>query len=435
MSEKEVVIHIENIKKTYKLGVIGSGTLQGDIQSFMARLRGKEDPNRRVGQKKYKYGETFQALDGIDLDIYKGDTIGIIGRNGAGKSTLLKILSRVTAPTEGRVYVKGRIASMLEVGTGFHRELTGRENVYLNGAIMGMSKEEVDQRMEEIIEFAEIREFMDTPVKRYSSGMYVKLAFSVAAHLNAEILIMDEVLAVGDAKFQKKCTDKITQLAKEEGKTVIFVSHNMNTINNMCNRCAVLDKGKIQYVGDTEKAVELYFQHNYGKDQVQFDLDSKQRLVYEFCTHMEELEFLGKETSEFDAEEKIKGILKWKSEKEMEQACIRVTLSYNGTPVGTYISSVFQGKIQPGEYETKFTMEIGNLMPGTYTAAMGMYRHTEEGIHTPLDYVEDAFTFQIMKGKIENKTWRHRFWGSVLMEEMRLEENKQLISHIPKKQK
>lgn len=423
MSEKEVVIHIENIKKTYKLGVIGSGTLQGDIQSLVARLRGKEDPNRRVGQKKYKYGEIFHALDGVSLDIYKGDTIGIIGRNGAGKSTLLKILSRVTAPTEGKVYVKGRIASMLEVGTGFHRELTGRENVYLNGAIMGMSKSEVDQRMEEIIEFAEIREFMDTPVKRYSSGMYVKLAFSVAAHLNAEILIMDEVLAVGDAKFQKKCTDKITQLAKEKGKTVIFVSHNMNTISNMCNRCAVLDKGKLQYVGDTEQAVELYFQHNYGKDQVQFDLDSKERPVYEFCTHMKELEFKGKDTAEFAAEEKIHGRLTWSSKKELTHVCLRITLAYNGTPVGTYISPVLQEKIQPGEYETAFTMGVGNLMPGTYTAAMGMYRHTEEGVHTPLDYVEDAFAFQIVKGKIENRTWRHRFWGSVLLEDMEIEGN------------
>lgn len=202
--DNELVLKVDNIKKRYRLGVIGGGTLQGDIQSWWARIRGKEDPNLKIGSDTNTKRGSFMALDGISFEVKKGERLGIIGGNGAGKSTTLKLLSRVTAPTEGTIYINGRISSMLEVGTGFHPELTGRENVYLNGAILGMSKEEVDKKIEDIIDFSECRQFIDTPVKRYSSGMYVKLAFSVAAHLDSEILIMDEVLAVGDMNFQKK---------------------------------------------------------------------------------------------------------------------------------------------------------------------------------------------------------------------------------------
>ena len=225
----EVVIKIEDLHKKYRLGAIGGGTLHGDLTSWWARVRGKEDPNTIIGSKVYGKNETFMALNGVNLEINKGDTIGIIGGNGAGKSTLLKILSRVTAPTKGSLKIKGRISSLLEVGTGFHPELTGRENVYLSGAILGMSKEEVDSKIEDIIEFSECRQFIDTPVKRYSSGMFVKLAFSVAAHLDSEILIMDEVLAVGDMKFQKKCINKMLDVA-HCGRTILYVSHNMQTI-------------------------------------------------------------------------------------------------------------------------------------------------------------------------------------------------------------
>ena len=200
--DNELVLKVDNIKKRYRLGVIGGGTLQGDIQSWWARIRGKEDPNLKIGSDTNTKRGSFMALDGISFEVKKGERLGIIGGNGAGKSTTLKLLSRVTAPTEGTIYINGRISSMLEVGTGFHPELTGRENVYLNGAILGMSKEEVDKKIEDIIDFSECRQFIDTPVKRYSSGMYVKLAFSVAAHLDSEILIMDEVLAVGDKNFQ-----------------------------------------------------------------------------------------------------------------------------------------------------------------------------------------------------------------------------------------
>ena len=256
--ERETVIKIENVKKQYRLGTIGGGTLRGDLQSWWARKRGKEDPNLKIGQEAYTTNEKFYALNGISFEVYKGERLGIIGGNGAGKSTTLKLLSRVTAPTEGNIYIKGRISSMLEVGTGFHPELTGRENIYLNGAILGMSKAEVDSKIEDIIDFSECRKFIDTPVKRYSSGMYVKLAFSVAAHLDSEVLIMDEVLAVGDMKFQQKCLKKMSEVAEKEGRTVLYVSHNMNTIRQLCDRCIVLDHGKVLYTGDVESAINIY---------------------------------------------------------------------------------------------------------------------------------------------------------------------------------
>ena len=255
---RDVAIRLSGVKKMYKLGQIGGGTLTADLQSWWARIRGKEDPNTKIGTDQRLVGKTFMALNGIDLTVYKGEALGIIGGNGAGKSTMLKLLSRVTAPTEGEIDLYGRITSMLEVGTGFNGEMTGRENVYMNGAILGMTKAEIDAKMEDIIEFSEVREFIDTPVKRYSSGMYVKLAFSVAAHLDSEIMIMDEVLAVGDMAFQKKCLDKMRDAAKKEGRTVLYVSHNMNTIRQLCDRCVVLDQGRIVFEGDVESAVQKY---------------------------------------------------------------------------------------------------------------------------------------------------------------------------------
>ena len=242
----DVVIKAENLSKYYRLGVINNGTLFRDIQTWWALKRGKEDPHSQIGQNKYDpTKEGFWALKDLNFEIKQGDRVGIIGKNGAGKSTLLKILSRITAPTEGSVKIKGRVASLLEVGTGFHGELTGRENIYLNGAILGMKKREVARKMDEIIAFSEIEHHIDTPVKRYSSGMYVRLAFAVAAHLESEILIADEVLAVGDAAFQKKALGKMNDLATGEGRTVLFVSHNMNQVKNLCSKGLVLEKGRV----------------------------------------------------------------------------------------------------------------------------------------------------------------------------------------------
>jgi lipopolysaccharide transport system ATP-binding protein len=258
------VISIENVCKSYRLGVYGSGTLREDLQSWWHRVRGLPDPNRRVDQAHLPVeGHTLWALQDVSLAVEQGDVLGIIGRNGAGKSTLLKILSRVTAPTSGRIRVKGRVASLLEVGTGFHPELTGRENIFLNGAILGMTKAEVARKFDEIVAFSEIEAFIDTPVKRYSSGMYVRLAFAVAAHLDPEILVVDEVLAVGDAAFQKKCVGKMGDVARG-GRTVLFVSHNMQAVSQITSRAVVLDRGTVAFQGLPPEAIAHYMTQSRG---------------------------------------------------------------------------------------------------------------------------------------------------------------------------
>ena len=256
------LIRIEGVSKRYRLGVINRGMLYKDIQSWWARKTGREDPHELVGDevngnRKIQENGEFWALQDINLSIEQGDTVGIIGRNGAGKSTLLKILSRTTSPTKGKIYTRGRIASLLEVGTGFHPELTGRENVYLNGAILGMSRKEVKSKFDEIVDFAEISEFIDTPVKRYSSGMYVRLAFAVAAHLDPEVLIVDEVLAVGDANFQRKCIGKMGKVAKD-GRTVILVSHSMVMVESLTQKCLWLHNGKTKRLGDSKSVAAEY---------------------------------------------------------------------------------------------------------------------------------------------------------------------------------
>lgn len=254
------VISVENLSKSYRLGQIGTGTLSRDLQIWWAKKRGKPNPLLKIGQTDHGHrdGEELWALRDLSFTVQQGEVLGIIGRNGAGKSTLLKILSRVTAPTGGCVKVKGRIASLLEVGTGFHPELTGRENIYLNGAILGMSREEVRRKFDEIVAFAEVEKFIDTPVKRYSSGMYVRLAFAVAAHLESEILLVDEVLAVGDAEFQKKCLGKMGDVASNEGRTVLFVSHNMAAVEHLCKNGILLDRGSMLHRASINNVISKY---------------------------------------------------------------------------------------------------------------------------------------------------------------------------------
>ena len=252
----DIAVRVEHLSKKYRLGVINNRTLRKDIQTWLALKLGKEDPNSKIGEDKYAAGKDhFWALKDISFDIKKGDRVGIIGKNGAGKSTLLKILSRITAPTEGVVKIRGKIASLLEVGTGFHAELTGRENIYLNGAILGMKKRQVAKKMDSIIDFSGIEHHIDTPVKRYSSGMYVRLAFAVAAHLDSDILIADEVLAVGDADFQKKALGKMQDLSTGEGRTVFFVSHNIGSVEKLCNTGVMVERGRIVYRSDEIKNV------------------------------------------------------------------------------------------------------------------------------------------------------------------------------------
>lgn len=247
---------MNGVSKRYRLGQIGYGSLQADWQSWWARRLGRDDPNRKLTARADS-GE-FYALRDVSLSVFRGETLGIIGRNGSGKSTLLKLISRVTAPTTGTIDIWGRVSSLLEVGTGFSPQMTGRENVFLNGAILGMSKAEILQNMDSIIEFSEIGEFIDTPVKRYSSGMKVKLGFAVAAHLTCEIMIMDEVLAVGDAAFKRKSLEKLKEAALESDRTVLYVSHDMETVRTLCSRCIVLDKGRLVYEGETDGAIAAY---------------------------------------------------------------------------------------------------------------------------------------------------------------------------------
>jgi len=255
-------IVVEKLSKAYQLGDFGTGTISRDLERFWARVRGKEDPFLKIGEvndRTTKGGsDIVWSLNDLNFDVEQGDAVGIIGRNGAGKSTLLKILSRVTSPTTGSVKIKGRIASLLEVGTGFHPELTGKENIYLNGAILGMRKAEIKRKFDEIVSFAGVERYVDTPVKRYSSGMYVRLAFAVAAHLESEILIVDEVLAVGDAEFQKKCIGKMGDVSRGEGRTILFVSHNMDSVRSLCNKGLVLNNGEIIFNGDVNEAVQTY---------------------------------------------------------------------------------------------------------------------------------------------------------------------------------
>jgi lipopolysaccharide transport system ATP-binding protein len=273
----KIAIRVENLSKQYRLGNIGTGTLRSDLQRYWANLRGKEDPTLQIGSENTlqiqeggikNQNNYVWALRDINFDVKQGEVLGIIGKNGAGKSTLLKILSEVTAPTIGHVKTKGRIASLLEVGTGFHPELTGRENIFLNGAILGMTKTEIRTKLDEIINFAGVAKYIDTPVKRYSSGMYVRLAFAVAAHLEPEILILDEVLAVGDAEFQKKALGKMKDVSANEGRTILFVSHDLNAIMNLCDRTILLNNGTIVNDGSTHDIIMQYKNYNKNKDTI-----------------------------------------------------------------------------------------------------------------------------------------------------------------------
>lgn len=276
-----LVIKVEGLSKQYRLGQIGTGTISHDLNRWMAKLSGKEDPYAKVGtvnSRSVKSNEAYAwALKDINFEVAHGDVLGIIGSNGAGKSTLLKLLSRVTSPTTGSIKVKGRIASLLEVGTGFHPEMTGKENIFMNGAILGMSKSEITRKFDEIVDFAGVARYIDTPVKRYSSGMYVRLAFAVAAYLESEILILDEVLAVGDAEFQKKCLGKMGDVANKDGRTVLFVSHNIFAVSAICNKGLLLVDGTVAYNGDINSTIDTYFKSHTKAGEVVISLNKQLR--------------------------------------------------------------------------------------------------------------------------------------------------------------
>jgi lipopolysaccharide transport system ATP-binding protein len=276
--EKDIILKVENVSKQYRLGQVGTGTLSHDLNRWWHALLGKENPYLKIGDTNDRStkgtSEYVWAIQGIDFEVERGEVLGIIGKNGAGKSTLLKILSKVTAPTVGSIKSRGRIASLLEVGTGFHGEMTGRENIFLNGAILGMTKKEITSKLDEIIEFSGCERYIDTPVKRYSSGMTVRLAFAVAAFLEPEILVIDEVLAVGDAEFQKKAIGKMQDISKGEGRTVLFVSHNMAAVKSLCTRAIVLEHGKIIFDGGVDESINKYFSDFKKSASRKWDLES-----------------------------------------------------------------------------------------------------------------------------------------------------------------
>ena len=416
----DTIIKIEHVSKEYRLGAIGGGTLKGDLQSLFARIRGKEDPNSRIGQDVYAKNQRFLALDDVTFSVKKGERVGIIGHNGAGKSTLLKLLSRVTAPTTGSISYNGRIASMLEVGTGFHPELTGRENIYLNGAILGMSKAEITKKFDDIVAFAEMEKFVDTPVKRYSSGMYVKLAFAVAAHLDSDILVMDEVLAVGDMKFQQKCLGKMDDVSKNEGRTVLYVSHNMNTIRQLCTRCIVMDHGKVIFDGDVEEAIEIYMgnvvrrqcQYEYTREYHTVSLSNDSFVIKSLRINTED------NNACFDCGDPITIALTCYSEQPRKGVKFRFEAQYqDGTQIAT---SIMDEGVDFGENETKsisFTIDTKYYPTGNYCINIVAYLCNEFGYDQFLDGVYPGMWFEISDKLNQHSqlVWMHRYWGHVML--------------------
>lgn len=424
----ETVIKIDNLKKRYRLGAIGGGTLTADLQSWWARKRGKEDPNTKIGQEVYNKNETFWALNGINLEVKKGEAVGIIGANGAGKSTLLKILSRVTAPTEGEVFLKGRVASMLEVGTGFHPEMTGRENIYMNGAILGMSKKEVDTKIDEIIEFSECGKFIDTPVKRYSSGMYVKLAFSVAAHLDADIMIMDEVLAVGDVKFQQKCLGKMGASAHDDNKAILYVSHNMRTIRNLCDRCVVLNHGRVIYDGDVEKAIEIYIDSESEESYKYYDLEKVQRPSLDHGRNVELLsfEFLNCESAKFEEGGMVEATIKWRGKAKIDDIRLYAAIkTADDSNVGIAMSDILGNVVKDEVGESRLKFDFSFLAPGRYYFYANIITANSFSTLTSHDRPNQKIFFEIEQNKNESHfEWLKQSMGSVFFPKIEVVDRK-----------
>ncbi|MGR0480691.1 MAG: ABC transporter ATP-binding protein [Candidatus Electronema sp. V4] len=396
----DTVIQIEGLWKEYRLGVIGYGTLTRDLQSWWAKVRGKEDPNSKiqpmlVGQEKQIEGDRFWALRDINLEVKEGEILGIIGRNGAGKSTLLKLLSRVTAPTKGQIKIKGRIASLLEVGTGFHPELTGRENIFMNGAILGMSKQEIKSKLDEIIDFSGVEKFIGTPVKRYSSGMYVRLAFAVAAHLEPEILVVDEVLAVGDSEFQKKCLGKMEEVSKT-GRTVLFVSHNMTAIEALCTKGIVFNKGRQEFQGIIKESIELYLNsHTSLVNQPINKRKDRSGLGNVRIIDLYIQDVSGNKKDSFPIGASLNFIIKYLSINTIKKPHVIIgiydPISLGMVRLDTEISGSFPTLLsQKGELSC-LTAPF-NLSPGRYTVNIAFFSNGEEE-----DYIIKAISFNIVE--------------------------------------
>ena len=410
----ELALRIDHVYKQYRLGTIGGGTLKAELQSKFAKIRHKEDPNLKIGQTAHSKNETFLALKDISFDIKKGERIAIIGHNGAGKSTLLKLICRVTAPTKGDIYINGRITSMLEVGTGFHDELTGKENIYLNGAILGMTKSEIDDVYDEIVEFSEIGQFIDTPVKRYSSGMKVKLGFSVASHLKSEIVIMDEVLAVGDVNFQNKCIDRMKQLAEDEGRTILYVSHNMSTVKKLCDRCLVLSHGEVALIGKTEEAIAIYLNED-NLISTFFDVSSVERDHKCNLRHViQNVELLNSNDGVYFYKDIIRFRVQWQSENDSDNVQMKMLILTNNLDVA---GIAFCGELHhiKGINSTVFELDTQYLIPGRYTVSFKVYDEDNNGNVSYYDQCR-AMAFVVEHNSKSNhlRSW-YSDWGNTVL--------------------
>ena len=373
----ETVIQVENLWKEYRLGAISHRTLTRDLQSWWARMRGKEDPNSQIGLGPSSPAasgaeDRFWALREVSFEIRQGDVFGIIGRNGAGKSTLLKILSQVTTPTRGEVRYNGRIASLLEVGTGFHPELSGRENIFLNGAILGMSKQDIRLRFDQIVAFAEVGKFIDTPVKRYSSGMYVRLAFAVAAHLEPEILVVDEVLAVGDARFQKKCLGKMEE-AGREGRTVLFVSHNMGALVKLCTRAILIESGRVVLDATPEQAIKKYLEEGRQGGILQsFNFAGNLSHILKF--DVIRINGIDQDSNYLSPASEINIAVSGRCSETIRDFRTTFSIFTEDTQLVTQHDTQFPETLQEGNFTAEVTIPAFFLRPGEYSIAIGGYR-------------------------------------------------------------
>jgi lipopolysaccharide transport system ATP-binding protein len=399
-----VAIKVENLSKAYQLGQFGTGTLSHDLNRWWALKRGRQDPYLKIGEENNRSskGESnvVWSLKDINFEIEQGSAVGIIGKNGAGKSTLLKILSQVTAPTYGKIGIKGRIASLLEVGTGFHPELSGRENIYLNGAILGMRKSEIDRKFDQIVDFAGVERYIDTPVKRYSSGMYVRLAFGVAAHLESEILIVDEVLAVGDADFQRKCLGKMGEISNSEGRTILFVSHNLNSITQLCNSAILLKNGKVSDSGNTNKIINSYlFEERNNSSRIHFDSFSSNNSLVKMENAWISNELGNEERCFFIGQNICINIEIFKEiESENLDVCLSVQISTSeGMKICNMvdIDSGFRIERFKGSKSLRLILNDIRLYPDTYFLSFWLGSvNASETFH----YVEEKLSFEVLSG-------------------------------------
>lgn len=410
------MIAVRGVSKRYRIGQINSTTLQRELQSWWARKRGKEDPNRKIGSKG-TYGDLFYALQDIDLTVHAGEAVGIIGANGAGKSTLLKLISRITAPTTGTIDIAGRVTTMLEVGTGFDGELTGRENIYFNGTLLGMRKEEIDEKIEDIIEFSGLREFIDTPVKRYSSGMYMKLGFSVTANLNSEIIIVDEVLAVGDNDFQNKCIRYMKEASSLQGRTVLCVSHNMQQIRKLCTRCIVLDQGRIVFDGDPEEAIRIYL-HQQVREETTIDYSDiarpswlKEQPLFLHSAHFAE------ERSSFFHDEKIRLVLDCSAAADIQGVSLRIEVRDPfDEPTGTFILYDLADLRKDERREITVEYPLREFSDGTYITVYNFFVRDELGSNLNIENVP-GLSFQVRRKRTAGELdWDHRNWGKIALQ-------------------